>query len=130
MRFFYTSNATRTYRAGKYQINFEPLIFSGGSWAGVFSTEDEDLAKALVEHGAPLREITQDEFETLKKTPKNNLLQLTSTLGEAKNEPEQTAEPVVEEDLSNVLNTGEADYADPLADEEVPKTGKKSKSKK
>jgi hypothetical protein len=73
MRYFKTSNASRRYNAGALAYTFESVSNIGGSWLGVLAVEDASAANTLAAAAFPqVSEITQTEFEDLKKKPQQN----------------------------------------------------------
>ena len=69
-RYYKTDNATRSFRSGGFEFQFEPTVFRAGAWAGLLAVDDEaaQLALApLIYDGGPIRELTAEEFEAQKK---------------------------------------------------------------
>lgn len=71
MKFFSTSNASRQYRAGGLVFSFEPVVNIGGTWLGVLALEQSsaDILAGALPSLPQVREITEDEFNDLKKKP-------------------------------------------------------------
>jgi hypothetical protein len=67
MRFFYTGNASFPFpiSGGKF-ITFEQLRLSGGSWKGVYATNDEKII-GVISKISNIREISEDDYQDLKK---------------------------------------------------------------
>lgn len=73
MKFFSTSNASRTYKAGGLVFTFEPVTNIGGSWLGVLALEQSsaDILAGAAASIPQISEITEVEYEELKKKPSN-----------------------------------------------------------
>ena len=69
-RYYKPDNATRSFRSGGFEFQFEPTVFRAGAWAGLLAVDDEAAQLALAEliyDGGPIRELTVEEFEAQKK---------------------------------------------------------------
>lgn len=64
MRYFFTANANRTIKSQDLFFRFEPTDLVGGTWHGVFSTENEAEIAALLAltSNGNVRELTLNEF--------------------------------------------------------------------
>lgn len=67
MRYFLTTNSTRSYNTGGLSFTFEPTVLERGYWLGVLAA-DEPAASSLAAAAFPqVSEITESEFEAEKK---------------------------------------------------------------
>lgn len=70
MRFFKTSNASRTYNTAGFNFSFDPIEQVGGVWLGLLAVEDDFTASNLAKAAIPqIKEITLEDYEALKKKP-------------------------------------------------------------
>ena len=107
LKYFYTTNASRSYRAGGGLVfDFESLTFGGGSWTGTYETENEAHIEALSKFGPPVKEISKTEYDNLKKKPPPS--SPASRERQVKEAPPEDA-PLVVEKSEDVLSFGEAD---------------------
>jgi len=71
MKYLKTQNATVQRTVGITSVTFEPVYRIGGSWIGIFETEDEKLAENLLTIGS-ITEIDKSEYDALKKKLQTN----------------------------------------------------------
>lgn len=72
MRYFQTSNASRQYYFGGLAVSFEPIDQIGGSWLGLLAVEQNstaDIIAAALPQNPQVTEISQEEYDALKKKP-------------------------------------------------------------
>lgn len=71
MKFFSTTNASRTYKVGGLVFTFEPVTNIGGSWLGVLALEQSsaDILAGSIAAIPQISEITEEEYHGLKKKP-------------------------------------------------------------
>tara|TARA_Y100000310_G_scaffold175913_1_gene176044 strand:- start:13752 stop:14093 length:342 start_codon:yes stop_codon:yes gene_type:complete len=106
-RYFRTTNATRTYRVNGYSFTFDKLAYASGSWSGTLAVSG-DQGEALASHGAPVVEISQTEYNDLKK--KQGIASPHTGLPKATNPPEEkTPEGNVVDVLEEELVMGSVD---------------------
>jgi hypothetical protein len=68
LKYYYTPNATKRIKAGKFQIQFEAVDLIGGVWSGITATSNPEEQAALAQLGANgVVEITQTEYEGYAK---------------------------------------------------------------
>lgn len=73
LKHFKTGNALRKYKKDGVVVEFEPLLYSEGSWVGVASFEEGTREAELLENfGPPVKSISASECESLKKKLKTN----------------------------------------------------------
>ena len=128
MKYFEIKNAVTPLRVNGRPKQVEPIVRQAGIWIGVLALPDDKVdVKEFLKQGRVLRELSQSDYDDLKKN-KGNLLQAAVV-----NEPVPPgAVPavVVEDDrpekMEEVLIEGKAEPADPL-DDEKPKAKPKPK---
>jgi len=116
MRYFSTTNASRPYRAGGFTFRFDSLDFAGGSWTGVLSVEQEGHADALAGLGPPVKEITEAEFNALKKKQMTSPFPSSSESETQSSGMQESKEKHVADNLEAEISLGKADFKDPLSD--------------
>ena len=83
MKYFLTKNATMPYA----KCRFDVVSTDTGFTVGVFKTDDEEKIAGItkeIEAGAPVKEITEDEYEARlakKKQPKPVMRHVNATIG-------------------------------------------------
>jgi hypothetical protein len=102
-RYFYTGNASRTYKKSGLVFTFDPLEFSGGSWSGTLAVENPEQAEVLASFGPPVKEVKEAEYTQLKKKLTTNL-KPSSYEQPSEKQPEKQAAPPVVNDVSDELS--------------------------
>jgi hypothetical protein len=101
MRYFITTNASRSYSTGGFTFSdFEPVGQRGGSWLGVLAVADEAAASALASGVAAgqvpgVDEITFERFDLLKKKGTGNSTSSTVSQRNPSQRPPASANPAV-----------------------------------
>jgi len=123
IRYFRTSNATRPYRAGGFEVYFEPIGRVNGTLHGLFRTYNKELADTLIKDNAQVSELSAEEYESVKKKP-NSLSRTSET--ESPKKSQEDAEPVhLPEDVEEVVVEQPLKVPDPLAKEPDSKNKRK-----
>lgn len=138
-KYFHAGNATRPYRVGSNLIKFELSGRNGTVWEGILETNDEDVIAGLkaieAEGHSPIREITQEVYDDLKK--KAGLLKSDQSVrlmpspafahpnrqGSAvhaavENAPEPDASPAPEKTIDELIKTDKVKAKD--GDDKIP----------
>lgn len=123
LKYFKTGNASRRYKKDNITVEFEPLIFEQGSWVGAISFEENSpSAKALSGFGPPVTEISEAEFNRLKKKPMMNSTDSSEVLSET-TPAEET--PSRENPVADSLDE-EIGYGSPKDSVDAPEKAKAS----
>lgn len=101
MKYFKTGNASRLYKKDKLTFEFERISYQSGSWLGVLAEPDEERAEVLISYGPPVKEITETEYNELKKKP-NSTSHISVVSEPTPTEPEKPEEEVVPDAVENL----------------------------
>lgn len=107
--YFRATNATRLYRIGDRTFKFEPAVLISSTWVGIYKTDDEGDAEALVSYGGAIAEIEESVYEEFKKKRQSY-----TVLQELVTPKEEKKEKLVVVDLNDEIKVGKATYKDSL----------------
>lgn len=71
MRFFKTTNSSRSYKTAGLEFSFEPVGQIGGSWFGVLALEKSSAGILAGAAFPQVTELTEEEYNDEKKKPQS-----------------------------------------------------------